>query len=314
MYSFRAAAEYRRLAIPHLPKLIELLEHPDNKVAAEARQMISMLGPAGRPATAALQRRLFDKKRDGLERLPDLIALVYITPENVPVTPLILPPADSLSNFSAEVQLNGRLTSLAMISEMYVGATFCDAGHTTIEVPFLTEALLKPYPTDYRAMAILLLARMGNEAKTALPTLEKLLDDEEIVVRITAAAAILHIQRDLNRIEELADRTRMAKSMRDAFVERWQEDSEERFLSAQQELRAHYPIGDGEEMIRYLVTAMQHGRGYYRRRALLAAAELGPAARDAVPTIRALLAHNDVETRRLAAAALKKISPNARKE
>jgi HEAT repeat protein len=305
MYEPVAVADFRRRAKPHLPKLIELLEHSDEGVAEAARLLVMRMGPAGKAATETLLKEARDENSDWEDRWAAVVVLLYITPETEAVIPKVLPLPKSVEKYSAAK--NGFSFQLMNWMGIYwVDAirTIIDSGHTSVEAPHLAKALLEPYPVDFRAMVTYLLGEMGRDAEAAVPTLEKLLDDEHEVVRWVAAESILKITLDEKRIPEIAERLKLAESEREAF-EKAMVEHIEIWLSVE-EWPADRDVPD--ETVRSFARAeVQFARGPRRRQALRMLANAGPAARAALPFIREVLNHKDEETRRLARIAMQRI-------
>jgi HEAT repeat protein len=142
-----------------------------------------------------------------------------------------------------------------------------------------------------RWQAVRILAEMGTEAKEAIPALRRAMEDKNPTFRESALLAICRIEPD--RIAELTPAA--------IRLSNWQSGSPHEVVRTLQ-TRAG-------EVTPVLVQGLKDSDPQYRLRAGMFLIHLGPAARSAVPELRAELENKEPVVRILAAMALARINP-----
>lgn len=177
---------------------------------------------------------------------------------------------------------------------------------------------LRTGDANERTIAASQLGKIGPDAKSAVPDLTRVLDDEDSRVRRLSLGALVRIDPTYTRL-----RAAFAKALRDedfdvrmaairaskligeaaipTFVEGMQNDNEI------VRLRAVEMLGQiGTASVPPLIDALEHEDGGVRRLAVVALRSMGPAAKDAIPALKRLLENERVH-RSFVETALQKI-------
>jgi HEAT repeat protein len=194
-----------------------------------------------------------------------------------------------------------------------VALTFSSSGHIAVEVPHLVKVLSSDHHADTQAACATVLMIFGQyfgaEVEAAIPALLETVRNDDPLVRRMAISAILAIERDPKRIDDLANRLRLLGRDREVF-----EKGANEILTAIKEEHAERveSYRDSPELdMQNLVDAVKFRRGSLRTWAIRMLAEIGREASSAIPALKNALNHEDPLTRQLAAEALKKIEAPA---
>jgi HEAT repeat protein len=176
-------------------------------------------------------------------------------------------------------------------------------GWGAAEVPGLLELTTPEFALVVRIHAVLALTAMGEEAVSAVPALMKLLDADDVLLRYSAANALVVIQLDEAPLNEILSRARLPNEDQVELCE-WHCE----LCSEEQRERASFK-GLDADTIQYYINALKYGRGSVRREVLRQIKLAGPNAAAALPEIDAALNDPNEMTRRLAHEAIDAIQP-----
>jgi HEAT repeat protein len=232
-----------------LPALLEGVTHADPALRQRAHEALRQFGPKARAAVPALIK-LFGNPR---------IAYVY---GDAPETIARIDP--SQTDPAALAVLAG-LTSADAFNRAEIALALWHLDRTGPRAVGMLEAALRDPDFSVRVRAAENLARIGADARAALPTLVRALEDDIEMVRVEAARAIARID-------------------------------------------PRHPRG-----VAFLagVLADPGSQPTAREKAAVYLGEMGPDAKPAVPALRDALRDRLLETRWLAAAALRKVDTAA---
>lgn len=308
--------DFRREAKAFLPSLISLLRHRDPAVVSAAISLVEAIREDALLALDELGRLAMDERGSLAIRWNAAQAMFYVTPETMPVMPLILPQPNAVSrilpgydsrwvNPMFEAFPNPRSTAIS--TEAYgIAQVLVLSGHTKSEVPYLLKAASSIYPSEIRTLAVGILGELDCEARAATPALRLLLRDSDKLVRRFAASAILQMEKDPGIVEELANCLRLHGRDREEFLKTARENLERQ---AQEEIDVIAAITAApDDFVPNLVRTLVFGRGPERRQAIRLLGKIGTAGRPATSALQNALTDDDLETRRLAADALKHIN------
>ncbi|QDU43713.1 HEAT repeat protein [Symmachiella dynata] len=316
---------FRQEATPLIPELLKALRNTDENVVGVAAEMLMLLGPEAQVALPDLERIILSESSTASTRTTMFYVLLFATPEDKPVGPILLKLLNSLPWETYENLLNlvygslpsdddqqsenaqkQRGTMVALSIPAYLGPMI-SSGHTKIEVPYLVKIATGEYPTTIRAMAIGILGGLEFDAKSAVPALRKLLKDEDRLVRSWAVNALSDIEPDPQLVPELIEALGLKGEKRDEAeqgMREWLKQQEQE----RESLRELYK--DGDDLTDF-VQAIKHGSGYQRRQAIQHLGQIGPGAKSIIPELRKALQDPDEDTRRMAAEAIKQIETTA---
>ena len=171
-------------------------------------------------------------------------------------------------------------------------------------VPALTRALTDA-KADVRTRAAFALARMGKHARPAIPALGRNLDDPNPIVRWASFAAVRALGTDA--VAAVPALGRVARNPRSRV---WDDRSSNFQNSRILEYLADSVKGNADAAP--VLAAFQRSKPTSDSElAIQILADLGPAARDAVPSLLVACHDERVTVRRAALAALKKVDPQA---
>lgn len=171
------------------------------------------------------------------------------------------------------------------------------------EMPLFLESLRPEHPQIIRCASIACLATMHWEAEPALPSLRKLLDDESITIRHLVAMAIVNIELDPGRTDELAKQVGMTEDQRAEFKKLAVEAKDEWLRDGSLDLVTPGHKDFSEECLQYFESGPESNKRMYLR---IIRSE-GPAAESFEPQIRKCLMSKDPLTQEFAEKALKAI-------
>jgi HEAT repeat protein len=302
-----AIAQLRRDAKPRVPQLIVALRSEETKVRSAATAVLAALGPDARAALPLLRTRALDPAVRPEDKIEILVALIYVTPAHESVCQLLLSitnsapadqnkPIEGADGFEWAAVANGTFFLTRMLF---------NANRTTVEVPILAAASRKHNPPAVRTFAISMLAQMGPEARQAIPTLRSLLVDENVSIRVSAGAALLHVENDPRVVPDFVRTMRLNDQMRKAF----EQSARDHFSQQATELAELREFGG--EFVPFLVNRMRIAKGAHLRKVIDYLGKIGPAASDAIPDIVTASRNSDTETRARVMMALQQIDPKA---
>ena len=152
-----------------------------------------------------------------------------------------------------------------------------------------------------RLTAIFALATLEVEARDAVPSLRKLLADDNSAIRQSAGLAIMHIEGDPAEIPALIKAMSLDKEEATKFLE------EASHFIKQKEQVSKMTRKHGAENVLLAVSMLNIRNSFHQRQAIRMLGEIGPPAKDAVPELTKLLNSDDRHTRAAAAEALTRI-------
>lgn len=313
-----ADARFRDEAKPVVGHLITALKSGDPEIVSTAAMVLAKLGPDGRTSLPTL-RKLFQHRKVPTEATSYVfIALLHVTPKEKPLGPTLLQYLRSLpkqqrveldklskeiensSPFLASKETKGTIDNMSII----LWRMCVNADRTTVEVPHLVKTAASPkYRLAVRTICIGILAEFAWDAESAVPGLRALLRDKEKFIRVSAALALVRIQKQPALVPPLLKALRLTREEQAAFRQIVDPPLKEEQRQIEK-LRSA-----GPEIIRDLVNVAKCENGFYRRSAIIALGRIGPAAKAAIPALEHALKHSDRDTRNRAAEALSQIDP-----
>lgn len=201
--------ELRRFAEPVVPILRSRIDFGPEKSRHNAIWLAAVLGTRAESLAPQLARLASDMQHSSTTRIAACEALVYVTPESRPVLPLVTLPLELWPAGPPEVSGAGLFVDMIVVTLM------C-SGHVGVEVPRALH-LLESDRREVRVMIIAVFSGLGPEAAAALPSLRALLRDPDRDIRFRSALAILHVERDAQRVQWLS--RQLAEPDRNIFVE-----------------------------------------------------------------------------------------------
>jgi len=312
----------RRRIKDMMPHLMKSLQSEDETVKTTAAFVLAYIGSDASSACPTLRKMFNNRKADFDTRYVALQALLFVTPENQPVGPLVLEQLKSVSpetvkEFEDEwTELtklfdSGTPSSKANIAisgmDFDIGFELMLAGRTTVEVPSILKATSKEYPTFVRANAILLLRGMGQDAVKALPTLREIMNDDgnHSLIRYMAASVIFEMDPRPGVVAEAIKALALQGKEKEEFVKLAREHFE--MMKSQRGDWKEFAAIWAESVPRF-VLLLQFPRAAHRRYAIRILRDIGPAAKSAVPELQKMLNDPDEDVRTLAAKALNVIT------
>lgn len=300
-------------------ELTNLLKHPDEQIVSESYDWLCKIGPEAQGCVPALKEQLFDPHNE--MALSAAYTLLNVVPEETPVGPIIL---DALSSCSKllmsepryELRLETKTQPDGLEVEHVVGLgtlglgdstvgyaiMLAESGHTLSEIPYLLQAASSEQPTYIRAVALCILAELGEECRTAVPRLHELIQDENRLIAGLAANALLSISRDPNTIPLIADQFGLEGRRREQFIA----DAKQGLIEADEGLDVAGLWRD-QETRQMLLLQIEFANGFYRRQGLRYLLRSDEAIQEAEPLLRRLVNHKDAETCALARDILQRI-------
>ena len=183
-----------------------------------------------------------------------------------------------------------------------------DSGRTTVEIPALISSTHSKFPRLVRATSIAVLLRLDLDARSALPTLRKLLSDDDRLIRHCAAQAVITIEGDGTSLPALVQAMHLEGKDQDEFKKSVEEFLEKR-VSDLVEMRKHRA-----EVIPEMLRILECGGPYYQRDAIRTLRDLeldAAGAKKVVPALLKALQASEPETRETAREALQRLDPSS---
>ncbi len=301
------AAAFRTKHKSLAPLLLTIMKDTeDEEVFQTAALLAAALGPEAKSILPGLQQLAERKTVGDSSRIMALVAILFVTPEDQAVGPIIIQflnalPKKTLKEYEEDDELSRAGIGLSI---PWFAGLLAGSGHTKVEVPYLCKIATGDYPATVRAMAIGTLGALEFEATAAVPTLHRLLQDEDLFIRGWAADSLLGIKPDKTLIPEIVKALKLeGKERKEA------EQSVLEFLKSKEEERKLLEgIDENDDtLLPMLVYKLKYGNGFYRRQAIRNLAIIGPEAKQALPLLKESLNDPDEETRQLAADAIMKI-------
>jgi HEAT repeat protein len=298
-----------------VPLLLHVLKHAkDENIFGTVASMMAMFGPEAESILPDLRRLAIQPDLDGQQRMEVVFALLYVTPEDQAVGPIVLNylkliPKETLKELYAEQSANDMRASVGLSIPLFA-LMLNNSGHTKVEVPYLSEVALGDYAIPIRAMAIVALGQFEVDAKAAVPSLHKLLKDEDLFIRQCAAASLLDIEQDKALVPIIIE----ALGLEGKEREECEEGCKEFFADKEEERKSLAEIAEDDEfMLPLFIAMLKHESGFYRRQAIRNLGTVGRAAKPALPDLRKALKDSDEDTRKFAAEAIEKIERSVAK-
>ncbi len=298
-----------------VPLLLHVMKHSQDENGIEAAaSLLAMLGPEAQVILPDLRRLAIQPELDGNKRMMVLFALLFVTPVDKAVGPAFLTylkrlPKEVLNEPFAEQNTDLVRASVCLSIPFYT-LMLVNSGRTKVEVPYLAQFAMGDYPVPLREMAIGVLGGLEFDAKAAVPSLHKLLKDDEKYIRLFAADALLSIEQDKALIPIIIE----ALGLKGKDREEFEESCKEFFAEKEEERKSLAEIREDDEFILPMLIAMlKQGNGFFRRQAIRNLGTIGAAAKSALPNLRIALKDSDEETRKLASEAIKKIERSVAK-
>lgn len=311
----------RRELKSHVKLITAALDSRDRDVVVTAASLLAVLGPEERDGFKRVLARM-DRCGDeeSLLRLQLAMSSVALRPAHQPASPGLLDAAlapkeaaemwetlkdyDPLSKDGLDQPGSGCATGLAMSGWLFA-TILANCDRTTVEIPALLEAARPDKPRARRLLALMILANFEEEARPAAADLKKLLRDPDRLVAYLSACALLSARCDGAQIPDVAKELRLTPEQQKVFDENIAEGEK----TAERDAKSRHEnpssvIDDALPRIRNSPISV------YRRSALRQLRDLGPAAREALPTVRELLKDPNEQTRTLAAETIRKIEAN----
>ncbi len=315
---------------PHVQQLISALDDQDAAVRDSALYCVMLLGPAAQEAAPHIwdlarrgDLRESDDDASSGELFSALAALRSILPDDVPATEFVVRLLRELPEEQKRRLRELRVVREALgqdgnsqldvdgvvnytVSGSYLAACsvpLLRLGWGAAEVPGLLELTTSEFALVVRLHAVLALTVMGEEAMSAVPALMQLLDADEVLLRYSAANALVVIQLDEAPLNEILSRARLPNEDQVELCE-WHCE----LCSEEQRERDSFK-GLDADAIQYYINALKYGRGSVRREVLRQIKLAGPNAAAVLPEIDAALSDPNEMTRRLAEEAIAAIQP-----
>ena len=299
---------FQQRAKPFVGELTNLLKHPDEQVVRESLEWLSMIGPEAQGCVPALKEQLLDPQN--AMAFAAVETLLHVVPEETPIGPIIL---DALSSCSKslmseplyELRLETKTQSDGLETEQIVGPgamglgvsaagyaiLLAGSGHTLSEVPYLLQAASPDHPIYIRAVALCILAELGEEGRAAVPRLHELIQDKNQVIAYLAANVLLHISRDPNTVPQIADQLGLEGRRREQFVANAKQE-----LAEGEEGLDFAEVWREPEMQQMLLSQIEFANGFYRRQGLRYLRRSDADIKGVEPLLRRLMNHKDGET------------------
>jgi len=304
--------QFRTDARPLVPELIKLLSNGDSEVRSTIINVVAGVGPSAAPARPALLKILRDPIEVSVSRINAAIALLYVSPIDKPVGPELLAAIGigdgslPLGEKPVEVEMNERQFDFSLgFGSTWLASTLCASDRVPLEIPSLVKLAQSGTRKFDRGIGIVTLGFLGVDGTPATLALWKLLDDDDQDVRIWTATALMRIVHDPKILPELNKRLRLG----DADSKIFQQGADEHFAEVAEERELSK---DNVYSIPFMVGALRHGNGFYRRQAIRVLREMSVEVQaDLVPELVNILAAEDADVRDAAYEVLKNIDPGA---
>lgn len=295
----------------HIKHLLTALKSNNPEVVSTAALVLAKLGPDARSSLPTLQKLFQCQKTTPEVRTNIFISLLHVTPKEKPLGPFLIDYFESIPN-QQRIEINklsDQTTNdpfsgagIANTGIAYAGL-FIDADRTVVEIPFLIKATSPKYPLIIRTISINILGHFQSDAESAIPDLQKLLQDKEKLIQVSTAIALVRIQKEPENVPILLEALNLN---REEIIE-FHKSINVLFKEEQQLKDLSGP--DGAVVVQELVKLTKCKNGFYKRQAIIALGEIGPAAKAALPSLKKSLKDSDKETRRRTVEAIRKIDP-----
>ena len=314
-------AQLRQELTPMVPNLIELLKHEDENVVIASIVLIRLIGVEARETKDRILELFRDDEGDVEIRMLAIRALLFVTPETEPVINDLLPiPKSLLGSFISEDDAPSsrgdlRYNTRAFAVQFYapvIARELRASGHTIVELPNLTKLMSRQHKGEMRALAIAIIGELGDEGVPALKELWLHLDSDDDLVKDCAANAILAIDPNRMAISKIADRLMLDADERQRYERRAGSYIAERERTDQQRNMILQQAPD--RIVKVCIEKLKYGKGPHRRDAVRDLAEMGPAARAALPILKMLLDNPNREIRQLAIETIETINRKSKVE
>jgi HEAT repeat protein len=306
-------------AKPFVGELTSLLKHPDEQVVLESLTWLSKIGPEAQECVSALKEQLLDPQN--AMAFAAAYTLLHVVPEETPIGPTILDALTSCSkSLTSEPQYELHLETktpsdgleneqIAGLGAMGLGVSvagyaimLAESGHTLSEVPYLLQAASPDHPTYVRAVALCILAELGEECRAAVPRLQELIQDKNRMIAYLAANALLQISREPDTVTHIVDLLGLEGRRREQFIAKAKQE-----LIETEEGQDFAEVWRDPEMRQSLLLQIEFANGFYRRQGLRYLLRSAETIQGAEPLLRRLVSHRDGETRVLARDILRRI-------
>ncbi len=299
---------FRQAARPFVGTLADLLKHPDELVVRESLDWLSKIGPEAQACVPALKARI--SASQDTTAFAGIETLLHVVPEETPVGAFVLETL-SLTSKSliseplCDVRLETKTQTDGVQTEQIGGpgavglgisaagyaALLADSGHTMSEVPYLLKAASPDYPTYIRAVALCIMAELGEECRVAIPRLHELIQDKDRVVAYLAANALLHVSREPGVVTQVAHELELEGRRREQFIAIAKQE-----LAEAEEGLDFAEVWREPEMQQMLLSQIEFANGFYRRQGLRYLRRSDADIKGVEPLLRRLMNHKDGET------------------
>jgi HEAT repeat protein len=312
--------QFRNEAKPLVSLLVKLLLSPHEESHVTAARMLGSIGPDAEACGPVLRRIIRDGKNSRGFRLVAAPALLRVLRANETAgreffEDFYIACCGDADNLKPSGEVESSLVDDEAFAGLYgslLAAMLIGADRSSIDADSLMQVTSGAFPKRLRLTAIAALAILEAEARRVVPSLVKLLGDDDSVVRKFAGLALLHIEGDPAEIPTIAKAMSLGEAENAEFLDE-ADDVIERKKDAFKRTLENYA-----ENVALAISMLKHRNSFRQRQAIRMLEDIGPPAREAVPALKNLLNSGDKYTRDAAAEALKKIqdtaarAPNAR--
>jgi HEAT repeat protein len=309
--------QFRKEVRPLASTLIKLLDSPHVECRTGASLALALVGPEAKVPRLRLLQLLRSQDHSNESLMAATAALLFVSPLDQPVLPDLWQVMIAKSGTGTANQKNTEKEDLLEARQMSTAAeTFAnsltkmlaDSGRTTVEIPALISSTHSKFPRLVRATSIAVLLRLDLDARSALPTLRKLLSDDDRLIRHCAAQAVITIEGDGTSLPALVQAMHLEGKDQDEFKKSVEEFLEKR-VSDLVEMRKHRA-----EVIPEMLRILECGGPYYQRDAIRTLRDLeldAAGAKKVVPALLKALQASEPETRETAREALQRLDPSS---
>ncbi|HEY4261009.1 MAG TPA: HEAT repeat domain-containing protein [Schlesneria sp.] len=295
--------------------LNEILRGKHEESVITAAHLLALLGTDAAPAERMLVEIVQSSTRSTNLRFAAALALLHIMPMDKPALPLLVEAFRKAPLGDYDERDNDSVLG-AGVSSVFVILCLIQSGRTIVETPSLAELATDKYPKLYRAIALCTLCEFGEDAKAAIPTLRKLLADEDPALRQGAAGALLCAQGNLEELPEILKALQLSDKERAEFVQTVSAKLDDsRIVEIFHTERGSENTDDDlfrrvrdDHYIPALIWELRNGKPFQQRQAIRRLAKMGSVAQPAIPELRSAAAKGEKTTQELAEAAIETIS------